>query len=181
MMKRKLAVLGCALIVVSLAGCGGDSHEDLRLYMQEVRQKPARPIEPIPTFKEYQSFTYSAAGNRSPFEAPVELEIIAGLSDGRIDPSIQPDPNRIKEYLETFSISSITMVGTIAREDEFWALVDDGTGNIHRVREGNYMGRNHGRIVAVNNLQVSLVEIVPSGTDGWVERPKVLKLKESEE
>ncbi len=177
---RISSILFIVLTAVGLVSCSGGSHQDLVEYMQEVRQKPARPIEPIPTFSEYHSFTYSAAGIRSPFEAPVGIDFIEGIAQGQIDgPAVQPDPTRIKEYLESFSISSIQMVGTISKGNELWALVDDGTGNIHRVKEGNYMGRSHGRIIAVDNIQISMVEIVPNGLDGWVERPKVLKLVES--
>jgi len=168
--------------VISLAACSSGGHQDLVQYMREVRERPARPIEPIPSFTEYHSHTYGSAGSRSPFEQPVEIDWVEGI-DGHIDgvKTVQPDPTRIKEYLESFSISAITMVGTISKGGQLWALVDDGTGNIHRVKESNYMGRNHGRIVSVDNIQISLIEIVPDGLSGWVERPKVLRLLESEE
>ena len=170
------SVFGFAIL---LAGCSGGGDQDLIKYMQEVHQRPAKPIEPIPSFTEYKSFNYSAAGARSPFDLPAELvESFGGVAlTGRTD--VKPDIGRPKEYLENFSISAVTMVGTISKAGGFWALVNDGTGNVHRVTIGNYMGRNHGRIVSINNNQVNLVEIVPDGGNGWVERPKVMKLVES--
>jgi len=172
------SVIGSAML---LAGCSGGGDQDLIKYMQEVHQRPAKPIEPIPTFAEYKSFNYSAAGARSPFDLPAELvESFGGPTlGGRTD--VKPDIGRPKEYLENFSVSAITMVGTISKAGGFWALVNDGTGNVHRVTVGNYMGRNHGRIININNNQISLVEIVPDGGNGWVERPKVMKLIESKD
>lgn len=167
-------------LVVFTAGCSGGGNQDLIKYMQEVHQRPAKPIEPIPSFPEYRSFNYSAAGARSPFDLPTELVDsggVMGLGQGRA--AVKPDIGRPKEYLENFSISAVSMVGTISKAGGFWALVNDGTGNVHRVTTGNYMGRNHGRIVGISNNQISLVEIVPDGGNGWVERPKVLKLDES--
>jgi type IV pilus assembly protein PilP len=38
------------------------------------------------------------------------------------------------------------------------------------------MGKNHGRIVAINPNQISLLEIVPDGQDGYIERPRTLIL-----
>ncbi len=183
-MRLDMLIQGIFIVLVTLtiSGCSGGGQQDLIKYMQEVHQRPAKAIEPIPSFPEYRSFTYSAAGIRSPFDPPAEL--VAGMDNmlmGGARTSLKPDPTRPKEYLENFSISAITMVGTISKSGGLWALVNDGTGNIHRVTTGNYMGRNLGRIVAINNTQVSLVEIVPDGSNGWIERPKVLKLIESKD
>jgi len=38
------------------------------------------------------------------------------------------------------------------------------------------MGRNHGRIVAIKNDRINLIEIVPDGHGGWLERPRTLAL-----
>jgi type IV pilus assembly protein PilP len=169
------------VFVLMTSGCSGGSNQDLVKYMQDVHQRPAKPIEPIPTFKEYRSFTYSSAGMRSPFDPPVELipGIDNALSGSRT--TRKPDPTRPKEYLENFSIGSISMVGTISKGGGLWALVNDGTGNVHRVTKGNYLGRNLGQIVGITNTEISLVELVPDGGNGWVERPKILKLVESKD
>ncbi len=72
------------------------------------------------------------------------------------------------------------MVGTLQRDGKTWALVDDGQGRIHRVTIGDYMGKNHGEIVSITETQVDIVEVVPDGKGGWVERPRTLALKENE-
>jgi type IV pilus assembly protein PilP len=60
-----------------------------------------------------------------------------------------------------------------------WVLIDDGEEGIHRVREGNYLGRNHGKIVEISESYVSVIEIVSTGVEGWIERPRTLKLSET--
>ena len=151
-------------------------------FMQAERQKPAVPIEPIPTFPQFDTFVYSAAGKRSPFEKPqalIEIEVKGDqVTGGAI---VKPDELRPKEYLEQFNIGAITMVGTVEKDGEIWGLVDDGTANIHKVQVGNYMGRNHGKIYHIDNGRIDLKEIVPNGPDQWLERPKTLQLQESAE
>ncbi|MEJ2755668.1 MAG: pilus assembly protein PilP, partial [Gammaproteobacteria bacterium] len=41
----------------------------------------------------------------------------------------------------------------------------------------NYMGRNHGKILHVSPGKIDLVELVPDGQGGWVERPRTMTLK----
>lgn len=169
------------LSLLYVAGCGGGDMSDLEEYMQEVRQKPAPPIEPIPTFEQYETFLYGAAGLKSPFEKPQAIVEIF-INDNKIDNAIiKPDEFRPKEFLEQFNVSAIVMVGTVVKDGNMWGLVDDGTGNIHKVQVGNYMGRNHGKIQYIDNTRIELKEIVPNGPDGWLERPKTLQLQESVE
>ncbi len=164
--------------VVTLTACGGGGYQDLDDFMAEKKSRPAGMIKPIPVFKAYKAFTYSASALRSPFEKPVEVTEITRL---RMASNVKPDPNRTKEYLEQFTLDSLSMVGTLQQADTLWALLQDEEGGVHRIKLGNYIGRNHGRIVESTETYVSVIEIVPNGVDGWVERPRTIKLKTIEE
>ena len=161
-------------IALMLAACGGSAFPDLDKYMADVKARPAGHIQPIPAFTAYKAFAYSAAGLRNPFQPPVEVKEITRLQ--RLV-RVKPDFNRPKEYLEQFSIDSLTMVGTVQMEGTLWGLIQDGEGSVHRVKVGNYMGKNHGRIVELTENYVSVIEIVANGPDEWVERPHRLPLK----
>lgn len=180
MLNRQTYSLAVVVAIASLlAGCSGDGEfEDLQAYVAEVNAKPKGTIEPLPEFKPYESFKYSAAGLRAPFSRPVEVKLIK-YQDGKAKDDIKPDFNRPKEYLEGFSIDALKMVGTISlKENELWALVDDAEGGVHRVQPGNYLGRNHGKVTAVDSGQIDVIEIVPDGHGGWLERPRSLKLQD---
>lgn len=85
--------------------------------------------------------------------------------------------NRVKQYLEGFNIEQFEMVGTIANASGSYALLR-GAGGVHRLKVGDYLGRNDGRIVAIGATQVDVVEIVPDGDGAWLERPRTIPLKE---
>ncbi len=163
-------------IIVLLVGCSsGGEHADLRNYINETKSQPAGRIEPIPPFKPYKSFVYSAAAKRSPFDRPLEVKrriVAASNSD------VKPDFNRAKEFLEGFDLSAIKMVGNLEKGGVLWALLSDPTGTIHWVKTGNYVGKNHGRIVETAENKIEIIEIVSDGLDGWVERPRILALSE---
>lgn len=161
-------------VAVALTGCSGGDFADLNEFMEEKRAKPGGIIEPIPTFKAYEAFSYSATALRSPFERPIEVREIAQL---QAVSAIKPDEDRAKEFLEQFTFDSLSMVGTLERSGTDWSLIRDPEGGVHRVKIGNYLGRNHGKIVDMTDTYVAVVEIVSDGTeDGWVERPRTLKL-----
>ena len=162
-------------MLLCLAGCGrGDDVSDLDAYMNEVRLRPPGKIEPAPTFQSYPTFTYSAANLRSPFSRQVRIDL-AGQNHG--SRNVKPDPTRAKQYLEGFNIEQFEMVGTISNAGGSFALLR-GAGGVHRLKVGDYLGRNDGRIVAISGSQVDVVEIVPDGEGAWLERPRTIPLKE---
>lgn len=167
-----------AALVITLAACGDGSYQDLDEFMAEIKSRPADMIKPIPVFKAYKAFAYSASALRSPFDRSVEVAEIARL---QMASDVKPDSNRAKEYLEQFTLDSLSMTGTLGQGDILWALMQDEQGGVHRVKPGNYMGRNHGRIIESTDSYVSVIEIVPNGVEGWVERPRSIKLKTIEE
>jgi type IV pilus assembly protein PilP len=165
---------GLAVLAV-LAGCNNDSgFEDLDAYMNEVRLRPPGKIEPTPTFKPNETFTYNASDLRSPFSRQVRVDQAERQKGSR---NVRPDPNRVKQYLEGFNIEQFEMVGTIANASGSYALLR-GAGGVHRLKVGDYLGRNDGRIVAIGATQVDVVEIVPDGEGAWLERPRTIPLKE---
>ena len=169
----------CSLFLVSLAflalsGCGGQDFSDLQSFMDEIRARPKGAIEPLPKFQPYEAFTYTAAALRAPFQPSIKIDILAQQKGSK---DIKPDETRIKQFLEGFNIEVFEMVGTLSNESGLNALVR-GAGGVHRVKVGDYLGRNNGRIVSIKESSVDVIEIVPDGEGGWLERPRSIPLKE---
>ena len=159
---------------VLLTACTGKDFSDLDAFMASKRDRPGGVIAPIPTFKAYEAFSYSATTLRSPFDRPVEVREISQL---QAISAIKPDDERAKEFLEQYTFDSLRMVGTLERDGTNWTLISDPDGGVHRVTLGNFLGRHHGKIVEMTDSFVAVVEIVSDGTkDGWVERPRTIKL-----
>lgn len=161
------------LLILVITACEQKSHQDVVDFIDDNKRQPPGDIPPLPVFTPYKPHVYDAAGLRSPFEPPavVEKKILAAKSN------VKPDLNRPKQRLENYDFASLIMVGSIARDGVLWALIQDPEGSIERVREGYYLGRNHGLIVDMTELQIDVVEIVPDGVEGWLERPNAIRLK----
>lgn len=163
------------LVITGLPGCSAQ-FDDVQAEMDAIRKKPRGKVEPPPEFTPMPTFTYAAHQLRSPFAPPLTQDQI-DLSNAR---KVEPDLSRPQEFLEHFNVESLRMRGTLQRPGGvLYALIEDGDGGVQRVKVGNYLGKNHGRIVEITPSQVSFVEIVPDGRDGWVERPRGLTLNDN--
>ena len=160
------------LSAVGLAACGGDM-DDLDQYINEVKAKPGGRIEPLPEITPYEVFTYiaDAQGMRSPFVPDTPQS--TGSSGGA-----RPDRDRSREYLESFPLDTLGMVGTLYIGDTMYGLVQTADGLIHRVVPGNYMGQNDGRIKEISESEIGLVEIISDGIGGYIERDAAVGLKD---
>jgi len=168
--------LSVFVLVVAATGCGrgissqpGDA-PNLEVWVEEVKQRPAPALPPLPVMQQFETFEYSAQGIRDPFSN-------AFTDDGGGN-GPRPDSNRRKEVTEQFPLDSMSMVGTIGTGGRIVGLVLAPDKVTYRITPGNYLGQNDGRVTSVNENRIELVELVPDGAGGWLERPASLALNE---
>lgn len=160
------------LLGMLLVGC--DSRIDaVNEQMADIRNQPPLPIEPAPVFLPVPTFNYSAHQLKSPFlpsSLAAELKVMAGK---RVYPNLSRQP----QPLESYAIESLNMKGSLrSQSGRITALIQTPDGEIERVQRGNYMGMNQGRIIEITPTRIDLLEIVPDGRDGYIERPRSLVL-----
>jgi type IV pilus assembly protein PilP len=160
-------LLLAGLWVCSLSGCSSEE-EQLKGWIAEVKTRPGGRVEPLPVVKPYETFEYKDQQLRSPF-----VQSAPAASAG----SVRPDSKRNKEFLEQYSLDTLAMVGTMKREGRYYGLVQTKDGLVHKVLPGQYLGQNDGRITSISDSKISLIEIVPDGMGGHMERPAALGLK----
>lgn len=157
------------VVCLALASCSGEQYSDLRQFVKESDNLPHGRIPPLPEVKPYDPFTYDAYNLADPFK-PRKIEVPKTASGG-----LQPDFNRRKEPLEAYPLENLRMVGTLQQKKETFALVKTPDNNLFRVKLGNYMGQDFGRIEAITESAVKLKEFVQDGS-GWTERISTMQL-----
>jgi type IV pilus assembly protein PilP len=163
-------VVGFALVATFLGACTSKD-ADLNRFIQETRQKAGGRVEALPEVKPYESFVYTASPLRSPF-----MPGGSGASGPGGAPQLRPDQRRNREFLEQFSLDTLKMVGTLRIDSRVYGLVQTKDGLVHRVLPGNYVGQSDGKVIDVSASKISVVEIVPDGLGGYMERPAALAL-----
>jgi type IV pilus assembly protein PilP len=167
--STRLLVLALASSTL-LAACTSDTKQ-VEQWVAEVKARPAPPLEPLPVMKQFETFEYAAQDMRDPFSAPVP-----DRGDGQ---GGGPDPTRRKEALEAYPLDSLDMVGTIGASGSLLGLLMAPDKVTYRVRPGNYVGQNDGKITAIYDDRIEIVELVPDGAGGWLERQAKISLEDN--
>lgn len=162
--------VGLLAVALALVGCGR-STADVQAWVAEVKARPAPPLDPLPVMQQFETFEYAAQDMRDPFSPPRNERDGAGSGP-------RPDPDRRKEPLEAFPLDSMRMVGTLGSQGRLAALILAPDRVVHRVRAGDYLGQNEGRVISIREEGVSLVELVSDGAGGWIERQAAITLDE---
>jgi len=160
------------LIIVAAALSAGCSTKDAELdqFIAQTKQEQPGGVAPLPEFKPQESYFYTSQGMRSPF--------VPGGSGSGSSPGVRPDSKRNREFLEQFSLDTLTMVGTLNMAGRSYGLVKTRDGLVHRVLPGNYLGQNDGHITSIDGNRINVTEIVPDGLGGYMERPASIALNE---
>ena len=163
------------LLILLAAACGRSNMDELSGYVEQVKQRPPGPLEPLPDIPAVDTFLYEPGDRRDPFvmDDQTAQAVMPNPSGG-----IAPDRLRRREELENYSLDSLKMVGTLEQNETRWALVVAPDGILHRVRVGNYLGKNNGQITLISPEVIQLTEIIGDGPGSWRERESSIALRQ---
>jgi type IV pilus assembly protein PilP len=163
-----------ALIALMLASCGGGVNDELKDFIKTADKNAKKAIPPLPPVQAYAPISYAGFELPDPFKprSLTPVKVGTGING--------PDQNRRKEALESFSLESLKMVGTLQQQKESFGLVKaDST--VYRVKVGNFVGQNFGRVTEITDTAINLKEKIQDAAGDWTERDSSLKLLEEQE
>ena len=170
--SNKLIQLACmSIFSITLAGCAQDN-SDLYRFIEDTKAKHVGSVKPLPQFEPYRNFSYEASELRDTFESAFELD--PGKQTSNSD--IKRNETRPREALEVYPLDTLRMVGILVQNEQTWGLVKDPNNVVHRVQTGNYIGQNEGQIIAVSEQKINVIEVIPDGLGGYIEREAALAI-----
>ena len=185
--NRYIGLTIVLLAILGVAGCVSGDMSDLEKQVSKIMSKPGGRLEPLPEIKPYEAYVYESGKlrARNPFKRfyVVEQSLAIEESEGPVDDGLTEEmrneiQNRNREELERFELDSIKMVGTLQNEDNHWGIVLDPGGIVHRVKTGNYIGLNIGKITSIEEEQIEVREIIKDNSGRYGERKALLPLTE---
>jgi len=165
--KKALFITNFICLVLLLSACG-HKHEMKKLnrYINSVKSSPKQNVAALPEFKSFKTYQLPDMLRRSPFSPNQATKLIN---------KDLFETNRPRQALEFFPLDSLRMVGTLKKGPTVWALVAAPDKNIHRLKPGDYVGQNYGRVVNISNNRIDIMETIPDGNN-WVKRPAEIVL-----
>jgi type IV pilus assembly protein PilP len=146
--------------------CSKNSNlKDLKAYVGQVNQRPGGAVKPLVKTTLLPTYKILNPRLRDPFSPVVSK---AALQN-------RPDAKRPRQSLERYSLDAMKMVGTVQTGNILWALLQSPAG-LNRVKVGQYIGQNSGRIVSITTTTITIEESVPAQVGTWQKRAVKLEL-----
>ena len=161
--------------LASICACdGSQSTAQLEHYLQATPVQKSAVIAAVPSLAQPRFFAYEATSLRSPFQRNHADEGNAWQASVAHN---APDEGRVRSFLERLELAQFEMVGTLSNHLESNALLR-ANGVVHRLKTGDYLGRNNGQIAAISPQHVEVFEVISDGRGGWLERSLTISLKQ---
>ena len=173
-MKRAVQVT-LLTITVLLAACSAD-HDELRQWMEQQRREIKPNVTPLQAPKKFDPQPYTAAQSVDPYSTQ-KLTVALKQEARQPNSLLSAELNRRKEPLESYPLDSMSMVGSVNKLGQPFALLRVDS-LLYQVKLGDYLGQNYGRITRIAETEVALREIVQDAAGEWIERPATLQLQE---
>ena len=172
--RLPFAVAGLSALLL-LAACSAEEDE-LRGWMDQQRREVKPNISPLQAPKKFDPQPYQEAQAVEPFSSQ-KLTVALKQEARQPNSLLSAELNRRKEPLEAYPLDSMSMVGSVNKQGQPFALLKVDN-LLYQVKLGDYLGQNYGRITKIAETEVSLREIVQDAAGEWIERPATLNLVE---
>lgn len=169
---RYAALLALGLL---LAGCSADM-EELQTWMNAEKTNARANVPPLLPPKKFLPQPYEAMGGVDPFSAQ-KLSVAVKQEASQPNSLLAAELNRRREPLEAFPLDSMSMVGSLTRQERRYALVKVDN-LLYQVKTGDYLGQNFGLVKQISETAITLRELVQDATGDQVERITTLQLQE---
>ena len=161
--------------LVLLAACGAE-HDEQRQWMEQQRREIKPSVTPLTAPKKFDPQAYTSAQAVDPFSAQ-KLTVALKQEARQPNSLLSAELNRRKEPLEAYPLDSMSMVGSVNKLGQPFALLRVDA-LLYQVKVGDHLGQNYGRITRIAETDIVLREIVQDAAGEWIERPATLQLQE---
>jgi type IV pilus assembly protein PilP len=159
-----------------LGGCSSDL-EELQQWAEAERRNAKPSVKPLQAPKRFEPQAYEAVSGVEPFSTQ-KLAGAVKQDSVQTNPLLAAELNRRREPLEAFPLDSMNMVGSMSKTDGRYAILRV-EGLLYYVKRGDHLGQNFGRVLKVEETELTLRELLQDPSGDMVEKVTTLQLQEA--
>ena len=163
------------LISLFLLACKDVNTDDLVSFVDDTKAQQHVAEDKLPVLIDLAPLAFTQQQARSPFFKPTLIAIT--IEDKKVAVGcLQPNFKREKESLENFSLGDLQMRGTLKINQQLWAIIATPNELFYKVKVGNYLGLNNGKITHVSEGKIKLSELKLGRESCWEKQATEIKL-----
>ena len=164
------------LLPCVLLACGPSRQDTLKDWMAEERKSITPSVKKIPDPKPFHHLAYDEAGNADPFSRQFFI-VAAATEQLKNSPDLSlAHKSRKRDPLEEYALESIAFVGTMEKQGRSVGLVR-AQGKVYQVLAGQYIGKNFGKILRIDDTSIQLRELAKDQEGNWLQRDATLRIQ----
>lgn len=170
--------LGPTLMATSLllAGCSSNM-EELQQWAEAERRNAKPSVKPLQAPKRFEPQAYEALTGVEPFSTQ-KLSGAVKQESVQTNAALAAELARRREPLEAFPLDSMAMVGSMSKQDGRYGILKV-EGLLYYVKRGDHMGQNFGRVLKVDETEITLRELLQDASGDMIEKITTLQLQEA--
>jgi len=169
-MKNKYWIV----LLVTVAGCRANQ-EPLNQFIAQTEQQAQREVAQLVPSEPFVASAYQRTQAREPFVLPKEA-LVQDQPVVKKD-CWQPQKRNKTGQLERYALRKLRLKGVMGSNGAVSALVQTPQGNVVKVKKGQYIGLNNGRVTRVASNYLMINETLPDGMGCWSKRNVKLAMK----
>ncbi|MBN8504128.1 MAG: pilus assembly protein PilP [Burkholderiales bacterium] len=174
MMNRHLPALAAACL---LLGACSSNMEELQQWTEAERRNAKPSVKPLEAPKRFEPQAYEALNGVEPFSTQ-KLSGAVKQESVQTNPALAAELARRREPLEAFPLDSMAMVGSMSKQDGRYGILKV-EGLLYYVKRGDHMGQNFGRVLKVDETEITLRELLQDASGDMIEKITTLQLQEA--
>ena len=159
-----------------VSACGPTVQDNLRNWMAEQRKATIPQVKKIAPPKPFTYLAYDEIGGNDPFAKQFLINTaIAEYQKQNPDLSLA-HKGRERDPLENFAVEAMSFVGTLEKQGRTVGLVRV-QGQVYQVLPGQYLGKNFGKIIRIDESAITLRELAQNQDGKWAQRDTNLRIQ----
>ncbi|PWI33181.1 fimbrial protein [Vibrio albus] len=161
-------------VICGLAGCQAND-DSIDLFIAQTELAAKRQIDELVPAGQFVATPYTQRKERGPFMLP-QAALIHSQPMTKVN-CWQPKLRKKAGKLERFPLEKLRLKGVMGNKSSVSGLIQTPDGAVHKVKSGQYLGLNHGKVVKVTARHLIIQETLPDGLGCWQQRSVKLALK----